>query len=336
MEQPHLTSSGEGGVRPWIKYRVEHRNRFTNELISSRDTNGPGLDDDADNVDEPRSPAFALITTYRSGSPLSRDDGRLPLTRATVAATLPPTYALHLYSPAIIHALQIVVKYYPSQDLTGDIVIQWPYAILVHHYDELAKFRDEVAQKDLEDSCVKERGANEDIGLLLEFLDNSIMPGVLEEQERNKKGFYTFQYAWVSHKPGVTLLTLQRESADWLPQVIHSVTGGVFSSPATDWRIYFWSMVYDGTYLGRVLDSNEFEKFDGSVPFDSSLVVDDVEKDDLPERVAEQLKYGKLYWELTKKQCRYYKGKTQAFPYNQVSDELPHEQSSLQELRSMA
>ncbi|KAI3321961.1 P-loop containing nucleoside triphosphate hydrolase protein [Xylariaceae sp. AK1471] len=318
MEQPHPTPGGNEGLGPWIKYRVEHRNRYTNELISSRDTNGPGLDDDADNADGPRSPAFALITTYRTGLSLSQNDSRLPLTRATIAAALPPTYAMHLYSPAIIHALQSVVKYYPSQDLTGDIVIKWPYPILVHHYEELAKFRDEVAQKDQEDLCVKEKGTCEDIDLLLQFLDHSIMPGVLEEKDRNAKGFYSFQYAWVSHKPGVTVLASRRESTDWVPQVIHSVTGGVFVDPATDWQIHFWNMTYDGTYLGRCLSSDFLEKFDGLMPYESNIIVEDVEQDDLPEPVAEQLQYGKSYWELTQKQCRHYKGKTQEFPYNQV------------------
>ncbi|KAI5926623.1 P-loop containing nucleoside triphosphate hydrolase protein [Camillea tinctor] len=301
---------------PWIRYRVEHRNRETNELINCRDTKGPGLDDDDDSKDGADGPAFALVTTYRTAPSAGKEKSEA-LTAATFAASSPPSYALHIYSPAIIIALQTVVQYYPSQDLTGDIVIKWPYPILVHHYDELAKFGDESARKDEQDRCIREKGAKTDIDLLLKFLDDNIMAEVIAEKERNKNGFYTFDYAWVFLKPGLTLLTQLDDGNDKDPQVIHSVYGGVFENPRVPWEINHWNLRYDGQYLGRHMTTVVFAKFDGQDTFEDSKVVD-LEKEDIPEDVAAQIKYGETYWKLLRKQCRHYKGKTQNFPFNEI------------------
>ncbi|KAI0600021.1 P-loop containing nucleoside triphosphate hydrolase protein [Biscogniauxia sp. FL1348] len=300
---------------PWIRYRVEHRNRDTNELISHRDTKGPGLDDD-DGKYGLDGPAFALVTTYKT-APSAVKETAEALTAASVATASPPSYALHLYSPAIINALQTVVQYYPSQDLTGDIVVSWPYPTLVHHYDELAKFRDESARKDEQDRCTREKGAETDIGLLLKFLDDNVMTEVMAEKERNKNGFYTFEHAWVFLKPGLTVLDQWRDSTDMLPRVIHSISGGVFENPRVTWRVNYWDMRYDGRYLGRYMTHVDIEKFDGQSTF-KHVEVDDLEKDNLPKDVAAQIKYGEIYWKLLRKQCRHYKGKTQVFPFNEV------------------
>ncbi|RYC59099.1 hypothetical protein CHU98_g7106 [Xylaria longipes] len=141
---------------PRIRYRVEHRHLEANELISHHDTEGPEVDDDGGSHGE----AFVLVTTYKTRNPLSSTQA---------IGTSPPSYSLHLISPAIVNALRSVVQYYPSQDLTGDIVINWPYAILVHHYDELAQFRDRVAQKDERDLCEREKRAFDDLNLLLKY-----------------------------------------------------------------------------------------------------------------------------------------------------------------------
>lgn len=45
---------------------------------------------------------------------------------------------IRIYSRSIINALQSVVNYYPGQDLVSmPVDIRWPYAILIHHWDEL-------------------------------------------------------------------------------------------------------------------------------------------------------------------------------------------------------
>lgn len=150
---------------------------------------------------------------------------------ATSEVNSPPSYQINIYSVAIINALQRVVKYYPGQDLTGVVSIAWPYPILVYHYDELTSFRDEISLKSENDLCIREKDAYEDLGLLLEFLDDQVMAGVNAEKEMNRKGYFTYEYAWVGWKPGRTLLARVSTEHEFRPQVIYSVTGGIFNSP---------------------------------------------------------------------------------------------------------
>lgn len=301
---------------PWIRYRVEHRRLETNELMNHRDSEEPDLDDKLDD-DGPQRAAFTLVTTYKVRRPLLSENQHFAA-RPTIAS--PPLYSLHFASPAIIHALRSVVQYYPSQDLTGDIVITWPYAILVHHYDELTQYRNMVSQKDPNDLCEREKGADEDLSLLLQYLDRSIMPEVRKERERNERGFYTFEYFWLSMRPGATCLRKYDSGSQHPhPWVIHALTRGAFEYPPVPWTLYCWQMRYDGRYLGRFLEETCVNKWDGESEI-TNIIVGDLDSDvDMPEAVSNQLEYGKTYWNLLQKQCRHVKGKTRAIIPKEVS-----------------
>ncbi|KAI1122744.1 P-loop containing nucleoside triphosphate hydrolase protein [Nemania abortiva] len=292
-----------------IKYRVEYRHRKTNELVSHRDTEEPAIN--PEKKDELNGAAFVVITTYSTGKAVDQLDEE-SLAQAISTVVSPPVYSIHLTSPAIINALRSVVQYYPSQDLTGDIMINWPYPILVHHYDELQKFREDVAKKDEKELCKREERAYEDLGLLLQYLDDSVMPEVLQERERNAKGYFTFEYMWVMLKPGTTFLGHFSTDAEFYhPHVVEAMVGGSLQYPPMDWEIHSWDMRYDGRYLGRYTTIGGHKKFDGQKPLSFTIVGDLTNRSELPEIVSNQLKYGERYWNLLQKQCRQYKGKTQ-------------------------
>lgn len=319
--QQDTTTSGEK-PKPRIRYRVEYRDSKTDELMSSNHTWEPGVQFNLD----PDKPAFEFITTYRTSSPPK--DQSLDQFFSAASENLTPSYSIHISSRAIINALQRVVKYYPSQVLTGEIVIFWPYPILVHHYDELTMLRDEIALKPKEELCIRERDAYEDLGLILQFLDDQVMAGVNAEKERNKKGYFTYEYAWVSWKPGQTILSNYVTESDPRPQVIHSVTGGVFVEPWEEWRTWAWDLRYDGRYLGRHLSSMTDAKFDGQIALKTFEVESLEEESAQDEDVLNQISYGKQYWKLLRKQCQSYKGRTLSFPFNEVcilvSEEKEH------------
>ncbi|KAI1321381.1 P-loop containing nucleoside triphosphate hydrolase protein [Xylariaceae sp. FL0255] len=304
----------------WMRFCEEHRNSESNKIISREVTKG--LDDD---TDEPGSnsdtymnvPAFELVTTHRYTTlPTGPDDSII----AKKNSDEPPTRSLHLYSPALTNALRSVVEYYPSQDLSGNIVIRWPYAVLVHHYDALLEFRNDVSAKNDADLCERETGAVEHIDLLLRFLDCTIMPEVRKEMERNEKGLYTYEYAWVFYKPGDTILLSFREETNLKPRVIHSSTWGTFVYPPTAWNLKSWYLKYDGTYVERYKDSSELLPFDGESRLEDLKVnLDDLESGATRKEISDQLDYGKRYWELLKGQCKYHSGKTENFPHNEVN-----------------
>lgn len=130
-------------------------------------------------------------------------------------ASTEPLVSIHISSVAIINALRSIVKYYPSQDLIGDIIIvPYPFAVLVHHFDELCDFQRLCGEKNPKDLCIRERNAYQHIGVLIDFLEINVMEKVREEKERHRKGFQTWDWWWVKMKPGETWFHSTTDSKD--------------------------------------------------------------------------------------------------------------------------
>ncbi|EFY96203.2 ATPase (AAA) domain protein [Metarhizium robertsii] len=317
---PSTDGASNEDKNPWIRFSIEYRHRDTGNLIH-REVTERFANESQDTVSI-NMPVFEVLTIYTTKPIESEDSKKTPSLLPTLMTAR--SYKLRIYSPAIINALQSVVQYYPAQELAGEaIVVQWPYAVLVHHYDELSDFRDACATKDPRKVCIRERNTREHLTLLLHFLDEHVMTDVRAERERNKRGFYTWEHAWVHLKPGATFLQRFRTESDWTPYVVHSISGGVFDNPPKDWTCSVWKLVYDGKYLGRHMGQNDIVKFDGELDFtkcDKRLVeVDALEESArLDQVVAQQIEYGKKYWKLLKKQCKYYKGKSRDFPFNEI------------------
>ena len=115
----------------------------TDVLIDFRDTTDPEEEiAERSGIDEP---IFEMVTVCQARRGVG--DGDSDQAEGQFLA-LNQKKHLNLYSTSIINALRSVVKYYPSQDLSGNPVkIHYPYAVLVHHYDELSVFRDACAAK---------------------------------------------------------------------------------------------------------------------------------------------------------------------------------------------
>jgi hypothetical protein len=321
-------SSKLGQSEAWIRYCIERRDLQDNFKSRCEVTEH---DFDMSNLGRgSRLPAFERVAVYRTKSAPKADSSSDPEGRGQDEA-LPtlgwlPSYYIRIYSVAIINALRTVVQYYPEQDLSGDFIeIEWPYPILVHHYNELCSFRETVVKKETHELCVRERDVDKHLGLLFSFLDTEVMERVRAEQERNKRGCFTFDYMWVALKPGKTIFYDVREGEEGVfkPGVIHSVSGGIFGQSREHWRIRLWSMEYDGLHLGRVAKFLNWSKFDGeSTTFKDGLIF--VEEEDLAdangdERLKAAVEQGKSYWNLVSKQCKYHQGTTAEPPTNEVS-----------------
>ncbi|KAK8000455.1 ATPase [Apiospora arundinis] len=126
-----------------------------------------------------------------------------------------PVYAIKLHSPAIINALRAVVQYYPGYHLDRDIIIRSPYCILVHHYDELQEYANERSAKLPESLCVRDRFVGEHMKVLIQFLDETVMKDVRAELERNARGYYTSDHAWLANKPGKTIIENLLSEKNW-------------------------------------------------------------------------------------------------------------------------
>lgn len=310
--QPQLAvPDDEQPRRPRFRYTIERRDRKSDELISR--SHVPNFEGAATVSSD--GPVFDFVKTIRVRD-IDQKNGQ-DKTQSS-ATHLAPEYHIEIHSVAVINALQSVVDYYPFHDLGADpLIVKWPYAILVHHYEELGRFRQECNAKEPDDLCVREKDAYGHIGVLLEFLDEQVMEHVNKEKERNKRGLSSFEWYWVPLKPGATTLQKFAAERNWTPSVVYSVKGGVFDNPPTSWTINTWDMRYNGRYLGREFGCYERNKFDGELDDDTRFIDDsDLDSD---ERAVEAIKTGESYWKLVRKQFKNYKGPAAVFPFNEVS-----------------
>lgn len=279
---------------------------------------------------------FEQVTTYKARS---SDDQRFSNSKAPAepdpkvpqAVGPPLSHSILVYSTDIINALQAVVAYYPSQDLSGDVLrIDWPYRVLVHHYDELVAFREQVMLKALEDLCVRERNASEHLKLLIQFLDETVMVDIRAEAGRNKQGWATYEHFWYSYRPGCVVVSnlVKSDPSDWDAMVVEEVSGGPSDSSGM-WRIKGWNLGFDGTYLDRQQIGLSKLSFTGETYFISNtrFIYDRTKLDD--QETQKKIAYGRRYWELIQKQCQHYKGKSCDFPYNEVSSSIQVELTAL-------
>ncbi|KAK6856329.1 hypothetical protein PG995_006516 [Apiospora arundinis] len=155
----------------------------------------------------------------------------------------------------------------------------------------------------------------------LRFLDTEVMTEVREELERNRKGMFTHKLAWVSQKPGTTIMW--NEDIPSLPLSNGTGPGIDIRSPgpfvvlplrstprdAPD-HITFsgWKLEYNGQCFGRVTYRVALPPFHGKRPM-GWRVVDTASGmgSDVSPDVAHNIRNGMMYWNLVQKiQCRQY------------------------------
>ena len=310
-----------------IGYRTEYRHLRTRELIRDETYEAPQIDLSA--TDHTQDLVFELVKTYLYIPGPNIKDTDLGLLGVTE-----PTYAVRIYSPAIINALRAVVRYYPSQDLNGDITINSPYCILVHHYDELKEYAKTRSAMPPESLCMRDRLVGEHMEVLMKYLDETVMEGVKAEIERNARGYYTFEHAWVGRKPGKTIIVNRKSDNDyWEAGVIWSLSGGTFQTPPTPWSYAYWKLEFDGRYLTRRWAAGSSDRFDGESSYETSGVklLDTEEVEDSADPVVQQLvEWGRTYCRLLENQYMHHKGRSATFPYQQVSPpKHPHSQQEV-------
>lgn len=298
-----------------VKYRVEYCHESSGKVIHSIQTDKLDLES-IDNGE-----IFDIVTTFLTPDEEFKpnQDSKEPDTRATPRLTdTRKNVKIHIHSPAIIHALRSIVKYYPGQNLLGEvIVIPEPFAILVHYEKELNEYKERCRpSRQTHIVCPKERGAYHEINMLQEFLEHSIMPAVRIERQRNEEGMGTFDMMWLRLRPGATIKFTIDGSGFWHTGVIEYVKGANFGA----WRIGYWTLDYEGTYLGQRKDNLNIDRFEGEQETYNILVIDDMAfKEPLGESVKDFVEQGEKFYNLLSTKCQYYNGTTYQPPNHKVS-----------------
>ncbi|KAF3801312.1 hypothetical protein GCG54_00005468 [Colletotrichum gloeosporioides] len=306
------TAKMEAPLKPRIGYRVEYRNRWTNQLIAEEvQEEGKRTE-----IHQSDGPIFEVVTSFKVVTETMEAKTDFAINSQSLAS-----YAIRIHSIALINAIQSVVRYYPGQDLSGEyLTIQKPYPILVHHYEQLQEFRSKCLSMPADELCLREKDAAEHLSVLFEYLENEVMEDVREEQERNKRGCCLFDWMWVRFKPGRIMLEKFDWESGWQASVIHSVRGGVLANPSTWWRVENWKLEFDGNDIVRVMNgATHFQQHDGERNYErrpggGGTIV--LEGDDCfdNEEARELIANGKRYMNMLEPKCFQHNGRSVNFP----------------------
>ena len=240
---------------------------------------------------------------------------------------LPPGYPpsrreasrhLRIHSRSIINALQSVVNYYPYRAVVGDPVeIYEPFAILVHHWDELKSFREKFNPAKVVDdttNCVL-NDTYEDLGHLLDFLEADMGEKVRIEQARwalpNPKA--SFEMLWLLLKPGTDVYYSNGDGTRSAAVVSYvSILGD--TEQDRKYCVKFWQMQGVESNIQPYEYQRMYLRFHGEKPisdlhiFPTQYLGDNGE---FSQRLVEQ---GGLYCNLLTKKCMYFDGKGHSIP----------------------
>ncbi|PVH75853.1 P-loop containing nucleoside triphosphate hydrolase protein [Cadophora sp. DSE1049] len=303
-----------------VVYKIEYRHRTTDTLIFEQQATESTVGRFSPN---PASILEVITVIFTSASPDSNKDNPWTFTNPPPTwSTLPAS--LKINSPAIIAALQSVVEYYPDQSFLGDSVsIATPYALLIHHQKELEEYRRDLQEICTASSvaiCQKQQAAINHLGVLLEFLRDTVGAEVKAERERHARGFATFEMLWLLFKPGEDVYNAERFERGCLePRVVQEVSGGMVRGKPCAYQITMWGLDYDGNRIGRYEDEDDIDPFDGERAITSLTVFPCKFEDDATvtgkiSRRRQLEDRGKLFFRLTAKHCMYYAGLTTTYP----------------------
>jgi hypothetical protein len=182
-----------------------------------------------------------------------------------VAITKIGTTKMIIHSLPLLQALRSLVVYYPDQYLTGEEVeISEPYAILVHHIDELRAIARSGECKTTVKSLSEKSVA--DVRTLLDFMDpffNRIVSPIEERLSRYPPDI-RFDDLWYLFKPGedVYVKMLDKIVAGVMMNTKQKGLGAMDGRPE-NLEVGYWVLSSDGVKLDREDDTEAISKFEG-------------------------------------------------------------------------
>ncbi|KAJ8114624.1 hypothetical protein OPT61_g3535 [Boeremia exigua] len=309
LEQPNPVSTTPAGA-PKIRHMLEYRLLKDETLLFAKDLTGSQTSRGPTQKRQHDGPIFDIVDINYSvaedqpKNDRSRNDGSEKETKADEAkadeANAPEVLRhrgrqfIRIYSRPTINALQSVVEYYPRQTIVGHPVeIREPYAVLVHHWDELKELRkafDPVTATYSSKDC-EMTDTFEHLGLLLEFLEEKLGDRVRQEKERWAKPIPSASYEmlWLLLKPGIDVY-FNRDDEDSLNS---SLEPGVLS------RVDF-------TVQNETWDN--ISRFSGETPINKLRTYPAIYAEQAERKRDQMIERGKRYFNLRRKQCMYFDG----------------------------
>ena len=313
-----------------VRYRVEYRTMTSDVLFLKESTE----DDKKFTVHE--GPVFDVVTvnytletkdtqTDKSDSDKAGTIG----SKSDVYSRKPPTVEhrgrnyVRIYSKAIINALQSVVNYYPVHDLVSQpLDINWPYAIVVHHWAQLeqfiSSFNSSGPEGDFTNCSVGDTRRH--LRLLLDFVDKEIGDQVRKEQERWSRDppVASFDMLWLLLKPGTDVYEHMDDYDCKEPFVISRVGFTPMDGAWVSYNVDQWCFDNDTTSHRPVLVDRIISLFHGERPIKDIKIFPCEYHPEHTARRQELIARGRLFTSLQQKKCMYFDGATMNIPKQDV------------------
>ncbi|KAI0421819.1 P-loop containing nucleoside triphosphate hydrolase protein [Xylaria grammica] len=207
----------------------------------------------------------------------------------------------------LINALAAVIDYYPGTTFMGDEVkIEAPYYVLVHNRAALLRYKD--SQPATHDEEYKDT-TSKHIDILIGFLEQTYGQQIREEGLRHcrKIPTATYEWIWLLLRPGQVIYTQYDNT--WSPFAISRVFKKVTNNAdgICSYSIDCWNYMYTDGKLRRKMHTFDINPFSGEEAIHNLPVIPaefftgsgkDVSPSDAN---AEQIRLGKLVWELYKR-----------------------------------
>lgn len=232
---------------------------------------------------------------------------------------------IKIYSLHLINVLRDIVQYWPGLNLLDHpVVIEEPYAVLIHHLNALEAYRSDhpiCHSPEYMELC------NDHINVLLGLLDKTSGDEVRLERQRHQKSppMATFANLWMLFKPGQDVYIKEREAKAAIPMRVGSVSESIQWNTRTSKRViaeqssFFnpifcvsgWGIGCKGTEMSTQLRRGDIEHFEGEKEI-LSLSAYPKEFHGNPDYEQELQRRGQKYWELCEPAYRHYDGATVA------------------------
>jgi hypothetical protein len=231
---------------------------------------------------------------------------------------------IRIYSHAIVNALQSVVNYYPYRLVVGDPVdIKEPYAILVHHWEQLEEFREafnpETATENETDCAVAD--TYEHLGYLLEFLEHRMGDKVRKERERWAQPVpkASFEMLWLLLRPGIDVYYDEDNNGSREPWILADVTFNIVNQSWPDYAVRVWNLTSDEDTILPDEETYTITRFHGEKPINELDIFPCEYLEGQAEMKQKMIERGKTFFKLRQKKCMYFDGEGDSFPRLSVS-----------------
>lgn len=264
---------------------------------------------------------FDVVTVLKaSNSP----DAWRPAKGSQIFKDYHTTVAIHttyilIHSTPLLRLLRQSVRYYPSVSLNSTALkLDEPFPLIAHHYQELNDYRtvNNTATSALETEEHQDDKVTglQHLGELLDYIDNTMLPHIREEQTRYDKGFCTFRMLWLLYKPGSTVyLESEGRLSAFVVQSVETDPAILTTAPLETLKPYLitlWNLAFDSPYVGRTSRTMTVAAFDGERRIVSLRLIPcaSIDKDDGGTTRRDLEECGRRWYELLRGGQVYYSG----------------------------